>query len=81
MHKRSRDKTLAEALHYPDADDVEFDPPKTGGEMMGQESRQRLLDLAAKRLGTSAIITDEDVGAFSAELEARLPSAQRPIGG
>lgn len=78
----SRDRTLAEALHYPGADDVEFDPPRADGGLTGHDSdRQRLLDLAAKRLGTSTTITDKEVGPFAAELEARLPSAQKPIGG
>jgi hypothetical protein len=40
-----------------------------------------LIDLAEERLGTSEIITDEEVGSFAATLEARLPSVERPVGG
>ncbi len=45
------------------------------------DDRQRLIALAAKRLGTSAIIKDEEVGDLADELESHLRSAQRPIGG
>lgn len=46
-----------------------------------EHDRQLLLDLASQRLRDGGIITDEEAGAFSDVLEARLRGCQKPDGG
>ena len=83
LHRhRQISKTLGEALAFPGVEDIDFDPPRADSETAERQAeRQRLIALAAARLGTSAIVTDEEVGAFAGELESRLQLAQRPLGG
>ena len=49
--------------------------------MTSEADRERLVALAAQRLGRSMIVTDDEVGALATVLETRLPAAQRPLGG
>lgn len=83
LHRhRQLSRTLGEALAFPSAEDVEFDPPRADSETAERQAeRQRLIALAAARLGKSAIVSDEEVWPFASELESRLQLAQRPLGG